>query len=129
MTKQAVVVRRDLRLRRADVASYVARASSAFLLDNSEVGEDDSRLVVPLSLEERDWLYGDRKTIVLGVQSESALRSLFEHADFRGLTVSLMTRPLTIDPKDDSTHEMVAVAIGPHDDDTVDELTGRLKLM
>lgn len=129
MTKQAVVVRRDLRLRRSEVASYVARASSAFLVENKEDGPDDAQLVVPLSQEEREWLYGDQKTIVLGVQSESTLKSVFDHAEFRGLTVSVMTRPRAEDPKDGSTHELVCVAIGPHDDDAVDEVTGDFKLM
>lgn len=123
MAKQAVVMRRDLRLRRAEVASFVARASSSFLYDSIDAEHKDG-ILVHLTQEEREWFLGDQKTIVLGVKSEDALRDVMNNAEFRGLTVSTLGHKTEGD-----VYSVVCVAIGPHDDETIDAVTGKLKLM
>lgn len=125
--KQVVVMRRDLKMRRAEVASYVAKVSSRFLYDNRDESSDD-RLTVPLTREESEWFYGDQKVIVLGVQSENALRSVMDRAEVQGLTISTMTRR-DDDGKTGVDYSLVCVAIGPHDDESIDQITGGLKLM
>lgn len=124
--KQAVVVRRDLRMRRAEVASYVAKASSRFLYDNREKSPDD-HLIVPFSHEESEWFYGNQKVIVLGVQSEADLKKIIDRAEVQGLTVSVMERHE--DEKMGQDYSPICAAIGPHDDDTIDAITGGLRLM
>lgn len=125
--KQVVVVRRDLRMRRAEVASCVARASSMFLLENSETTRD-GRLVVPFTQEESEWFYGDKKVIVLGAGSESALKHIITQAEIQGLTVNTISKR-DEDGKIGYDYTLVCAAIGPHDDDSIDEITGSLKLM
>lgn len=125
--KLAVVVRRDLRLRRAEVASYVARATSMFLYDNRDP-TDNNRLVVPFTSEESEWFYGDQKVIVLGVQSESVLRSVMDRAEVQGMTVSSLVRK-DYDSKLGGDYALICAAIGPHDGDSIDSITGGLKLM
>lgn len=124
-SKQVVVVRKDLRLRRAEVASYVARASSSFLLNN--IG-DGTPQQVPLSQEEAEWLCGGRKVIVLGVHTEDALRRVVDLAEIQGLTVSMLTKS-TMDDKRGFDGTAVCAAIGPHDEESIDAVTGGLKLM
>ena len=125
--KQVVIVRRDLRLRRAEVASCVARASSMFLSENRE-DTDDGSLLVPFTLEEREWFFGDKKVIVLGAQSEGALKHIVTQAEIQGLTVNTLSRHAMSD-KIDYERTLVCAAIGPHDDDSIDQITGNLKLM
>lgn len=123
--KQVVVVRRDLRLRRAEVAACVARASSTFLLNGCEDGPD---LQVSFSQEEREWFYGGRKVIVLGVATESALRRVVDMAEIQGLTVSTLSKR-DIDEKTGEEQSLVCAAIGPHDEESIDAVTGSLRLM
>lgn len=125
--KQAIVVRRDLRMRRAEIASCVARASSAFLFENSE-DTSNNDLIVPLTHEERDWFFGDRKTIVLGIQSESALRRIIDRAEIQGLNVNVISKDF-FEEKSMNESVIVCVAIGPHEDEVIDEITGNLKLV
>ena len=73
--KQVIVVRKDLRLRKSEMAAHVAHASMKFLLDNDE-SERGDELLVKLSMEEASWLQGSFRKIIVGVNSEEALKSL-----------------------------------------------------
>ena len=125
--KQVIVVRRDLKLRRAEIASCVARASSAFIIENIE-DSDDNKLVASLTQEEKEWFLGDRKTIVLGIQSEDALRRIIDKAEIQGLNVNVISKR-SFDEKISYEDIVICVAIGPHDEDLIDEVTGNLKLV
>ena len=125
--KQVIVVRRDLKLRRAEIASCVARASSAFIIENIE-DSDDNKLVASLTQEEKEWFLGDRKTIVLGIQSEDALRRIIDKAEIQGLNVNVISKR-SFDEKISYEDVVICVAIGPHDEDLIDEVTGNLKLV
>ena len=109
------------------MASYVARVSSRFMYDNREYTDQD-HLTVPLTREESEWFYGDQKVIVLGVQSEGALKNVIDRAEVQGLTIASMSRR-DDDGKTGVDYSLVCAAIGPHDDDTIDAITGNLKLM
>jgi peptidyl-tRNA hydrolase len=122
-------MRRDLRLRRAEAASYVARASLKFISLNASFS-DDPCATFSFSEEERDWFDGEQTVIVLGVTGETALRSITSKAEMLGLTVHTMTRDRASDAKDKSEDERVLVCavIGPHDEDSIDAVTSKLKL-
>jgi len=126
--KQVVVVRRDLRLKRAEAASYVARASSQFLVNNRQEGELSEIVEIPLSSEEKEWLDGDRLVIVLGVPSENALMAIVGRAEILGLTVATMQRQVRPDDKSELDTTVVCAALGPHDEDSIDAVTSKLKL-
>jgi len=121
--KQVILVRRDLRLKRAEAAAAVAKVSASFMVDLLS-----KEPPLALSVEESDWFFGDGKRIVLGVQSENAALSLMSRASIEGLTVFPLYRSVSDDDKSEWQNELIAVAIGPHDEDTIDELTARLKL-
>lgn len=114
-------------MRRAEVASYVAKVSTRFLYDNRDYTDDD-RLTVPFTREESEWFYGEQKVIVLGVQSEGALKNVMDRAEVQGLTIASMSRR-DDDGKTGVDYSLVCAAIGPHDDDTIDSITGNLRLM
>lgn len=125
--KQAIIVRRDLKMRRAEIVATVAKASSSFLVDNNESDRDD-QLRLTLTPEESAWLFGNSKRIILGVQSESALRSIMNRAELDGLTVCPQYRSTRCDEMD-FEDQLVCVAIGPHDEDAIDAITCNLKLI
>lgn len=126
-SKQVIIVRRDMKLRRSEVASLVARVSTKFMYDNRESTGDD-RLMVPFSQEESEWFYRDQKVIVLGVPSEGTLKNLVDRAEMQGLTVATMEHR-DDDGKNGIDYPLVCAAIGPHDEDAIDAITGNLKLM
>lgn len=124
--KQVVVMRQDLKMSRADVASCVARASSMFLWNNREETAYD-KLCVSLSQEESEWFYGDQKISLLEARSEWVLRAIADRAEIQGLTTSRLTMS-NEDEKIAMGSALVCVAIGPHEDDVIDSITGNFKL-
>jgi len=129
-TKQVVVVRRDLRLRRAEMAALVAKASMRFFLEN----DDSARLEVlhvELSKEESAWI-NDPQVVVLGVASLGALEAVAFKAEKHGLSTHSVTTQRKSDPDDeksDTVEQLAAIAVGPDASDIIDEITGRLKLL
>jgi peptidyl-tRNA hydrolase len=127
MSKQVIVIRRDLKLKRAEAASYVARSSMMFLLNNASFS-DDPCTTISFSEEEKEWFDGDGKVIVLGVKSESALEEIIGRAEIAGLTVYSMSRPCSEEEKGRVSDTLICAAIGPHRDDDIDTITSKLKL-
>lgn len=129
-TKQVIIVRRDIRMRRAEMVATAAKASVSFLVDNNE-SEHHDELQLKLTPDESAWLFGNSKRVILGVQSESALRSIMLQAELDGLTVCPQYRGMRLDEsKSDYCYEqLVCVAIGPHDEEAIDAITSNLKLI
>ena len=122
-SKQVILVRRDLRLKRAAMAALVARASAEFLLDNDESERGDT-MTIKLTPPEASWMASGRQVIVLGVSSESMLQSYLFKAEMAGIQCYPVS---TGDGA--GGYSVVAAALGPDDVDKVDEVTGRLKLI
>jgi peptidyl-tRNA hydrolase len=133
--KQVVVVRRDLRLRRAALAALVAKASSKFIFDN-DTSEQLDKLAVELTPYEAEWLQNDGTLVIVGVASENALKSLVFKAEIKGVPCYTVEKRVADDVKSDSpelefpeTVQIVAIALGPDEIDKIDEITGNLKLI
>lgn len=130
--KQVIVVRRDLKLKRASLAALVAKASAEFFVDNNESSRND-KLTVKLTPQESEWLMGGSTRIVLGVPSETVLRNLLMKAEIAGLSCYSVSASSSTsrDAGDigDVIEETLAVAIGPDDSDKIDQITGNLKLL
>jgi peptidyl-tRNA hydrolase len=126
--KQVIIIRKDLRLKRAAVAAMAAKVSCEFLIDNN-VSERGDVLKVNLTPQESDWLLGNSTRIILGVPSEDTLRSLMLKAELAGLSCYFMTgssSKMTDGPEYD---ELLCAAIGPDESERIDEITGNLKLI
>lgn len=114
--KQAIVVRTDLKMGKGKVAAQVAHAS----LTAAEAAQQKKRGWYD------GWKEGGQAKIVLKVESENALRDLFQKARGAGLPASLIEdRGLTqIEPG-----TVTCLGIGPAPEAEVDSITGKLRLL
>ena len=124
--KQVIVVRKDLHLRRSELAAYVATASMGFLIDNNESDRGDE-ISVKLSSEEAKWINGTYKKIVVGVDSEAELKDVMFRAELSGMGVYPVFDKRHVNNEGDVT--AACIAIGPDESELVDQVTGHLKLI
>jgi len=111
--KQVILVRQDLKLPKGKCAAQSAHASVDAVL------KSDSKLV-------KTWREEGMAKIVLKVKDEKELIKYFQLAKDDGLTVSLIT---------DAGRTVIApgtktcAAIGPDEEEKIDEITKGLKLL
>jgi peptidyl-tRNA hydrolase, PTH2 family len=120
--KQVIVIRKDLKLKRAEIAALASKASLEFLVNNSE-NKESNLLNVELTPAEIEWLSNNRTTIVLGIPSENMLRNLI----FRSEIAGIPSYSLSEDGGD--FEELLCASFGPDDSEKIDEITGKLKLI
>lgn len=121
-TKQAIIVRKDLGLRREKFAALIARASMKFIIDNNEAERKDE-LYVRLSNEEVNWLESSLP-VIFTVDSQLDLENLIFQAKMAGVNVH------SIFSNADSKIEektILCTAIGPDDSEVINQLTKGLK--
>ena len=127
-TKQVIVIRRDLRMRRGKEIAQGAHASMAWLRQRvmpllTSAGAVEQ---VEFSSAERDWLEGSLRKVTVKVGSEAELLAVYEKAIEAGLVVHLVTdRGLT---EFGGVPTRTCLAVGPDYDDLVDPVTGDLEL-
>lgn len=111
--KQVIVVNESLQLPRGKLAAQVAHAAVQGCLNASPTAQ-------------KRWLREGMPKIVLRADSESLLRALESRANSAQLPVALI---------EDAGHTVVeagtvtCLAIGPAEDDAINQLTGELKLV
>jgi PTH2 family peptidyl-tRNA hydrolase len=130
-TKQVIVVRKDLNMRKGKLAAQVAHASMAFITRNlkEQTYTDDNYVEarVYFNPEEEDWLDNSFTKVVVGVDSEDELMSVVGEAIHAGLTANVI-----IDSgktEFNGVRTITCAAIGPHDANKIDKITGDLKLL
>ena len=127
-TKQVIVIRRDLRMRRGKEIAQGAHASTAWLADRVLQGMTPDGTVdhVALSAAERSWLQSSFRKVTVKVSSEEELMAVYRKAVGAGLVVHLVTdRGLT---EFGGIPTRTCLAVGPDYDDLVDPVTGDLEL-
>ena len=127
-TKQVIVIRRDLRMRRGKEIAQGAHASTAWLADRVIQGMTPDGTVdhVALSAAERAWLESSFRKVTVKVGSEEELMAVYGKAVEAGLVVHLVTdRGLT---EFGGIPTRTCLAVGPDYDDLVDPVTGDLEL-
>jgi PTH2 family peptidyl-tRNA hydrolase len=115
-SKQVIVVRNDLNMRKGKMIAQGAHASLAAFM---EADPDDPALL--------DWLDGAGAKIAVSVPSEEALLDVYERARAAGLPCALITDAGRTEFGGVPTR--TAVAVGPAWSDAVDAITGELKLL
>jgi len=127
-TKQVIVVRRDLNMRKGKLAAQVAHASVKFLVENNESDRGDA-LLVRLTPDEASWLLGEGGStkIVVGVDTEGALQDLI----FRAKLLGIEAFPIVDAGRTEfnGVPTLTCAAFGPAAAAALDELTGNLKLL
>jgi PTH2 family peptidyl-tRNA hydrolase len=127
-TKQVIVIRRDLKMRRGKEIAQGAHASMAWLAERVVQQLSHPRIVpqVELSAAERLWLEGSFRKVTVKVSSQDELLAVYEQALEAGLVVHLITDGGLTEFGGVPTR--TCLGIGPDYDDLIDPVTGSLEL-
>jgi PTH2 family peptidyl-tRNA hydrolase len=127
-TKQVIVIRRDLKMRRGKEIAQGAHAATAWLADRvlQIMRPNGSVDLLALSPAEQAWLESSWRKVTVKVNSEEELMAVYQKALEAGLVVHLITdRGLT---EFGGVPTRTCLAIGPDYDDLIDPVTGDLEL-
>jgi len=133
-TKQVIVIRKDLKMRKGKMVAQGAHASMKAVIDEGEFdkmdwggGDTDPQLIITLSEDMNAWLIGLFTKICVSVDSEEELLTIYEQAKEAGLHCSLIQDAgLT---EFDGVPTYTAVAVGPASREDCDKITGNLPLL
>jgi peptidyl-tRNA hydrolase, PTH2 family len=111
--KQVIVVRQDLRLPAGKLAAQVAHAAVSCYDKTS-------------AATKKKWLAEGMKKVVLKVKDEKELLKYADSARMAGLATSIITDAgrTVVEPG-----TITCAGIGPDDDDSIDAVTGSLKML
>lgn len=113
--KQVIILRRDLNMRKGKMCSQAAHASVGVFVENQE--DDKTKF----------WLETGMAKIVVGCESEQELMELREKARVEGIMSFLVKDAGKTEFNGEAT--FTALAVGPDEEEKVDEVTGHLKLL
>ena len=125
-TKQVIVVRRDLQMRKGKMCAQAAHAAMMFLTRNNK-SEDPMKLTVELTQQEADWLQNSFTKIVVGCDSEKELNDIVDAAREADIEAHVC-----IDNGATEFHgvkTMTCAAFGPEEEEVLNKITGHLKLL
>jgi len=128
ISKQVIVMRKDLNMRKGKMVAQGAHASMKAILDNP-IERSDSGMLIGWEHESalEDWLKGRFTKVCLSVDSEKEMLELYQKAKEKGLMCSLITDAGLTEFGGVPTR--TCIAIGPNWSDEIDEITGHLKLL
>jgi peptidyl-tRNA hydrolase, PTH2 family len=127
-TKQVIVIRRDLRMRRGKEIAQGAHAAMLWLTEKlgRPAPEFPDFHVVSLTEAELHWLRTGTRKITVRVSSEEELLTLQDAANVAGLRAHVVADAgLT---EFGGVPTLTALAIGPDWEDVMDAVTGKLEL-
>ncbi len=133
-TKQVIVMRRDLKMRRGKEIAQGSHASMAFVTRRlQKVNPDDRRggcgprlYEISLTDDEVAWLETSFAKVTCQIKSEEELITLVEKAKVAGLTTHLVTDAGKTEFNGVPTH--TCCAIGPHTSEKFEGITSDLEL-
>jgi PTH2 family peptidyl-tRNA hydrolase len=127
-TKQVIVMRTDLNMRKGKMIAQGSHASMAFLTRNGMIDSDKFLNIQMTNLKEaQEWMQNSFTKICVGVSSEAELDEIFKKAEDAGLTVHMVVDNGVTEFNGVKTK--TCLAIGPHYSDKIDKITGHLKLL
>jgi PTH2 family peptidyl-tRNA hydrolase len=121
-TKQVIIIRKDLKMRRGKEISQAAHGSLAFI---SRQLENGNRGVI-LTPAQAEWLESSYKKITVTVNSEEELLAIYDQAKEKGIESHLVTDKGLTEFHNIPTH--TCVVLGPDYNDVLDPLTKHLPL-
>lgn len=126
-TKQVIIIRKDLKMRRGKEIAQACHSSISFLTRRIQRVIDDGRNIIKsLSKAELAWIRSGFAKICLQVNSEDELRDLHQKAKEAGLESHLVIDSGKTEFGGVPT--VTCLAIGPDQCDKIDIITGHLKL-
>jgi PTH2 family peptidyl-tRNA hydrolase len=123
-TKQVIVIRKDLNMRKGKIAAQAAHASVAVLTDCLVKG--DVLWTFWPGEEMEHWLENSFTKICVYVNSEEELLGIYKHAKKREIICSLIKDSGKTEFKEPT---YTAVAVGPAEVEIVNKITGELPLL
>ena len=129
-TKQVIVIRKDLKMRKGKMVSQGAHASEKVFFDRGYIQRDEIGLpvlVVPLTTDMAEWVENIFTKIVCSVNSLEELIALFDMAHTLGIPCSLIQDAGLTEFGGVPTY--TAIAIGPAKNEEVDKVTKGLPLL
>ena len=135
-TKQVIVVRKDLNMRKGKLAAQVAHASMKAILDRMfkmpakhkwlEHVWDEWSISILQGSPLYDWLTDKFTKIVVYVNSEEELMDLYIEAQKKNILHALIQDAGLTEFKEPT---YTCIAIGPDKNEVIDEITGGLPLL
>lgn len=130
--KQVIVINTALNMRKGKMVAQGSHSSVNGILSNAIQSEDDDHLIftlkIPKGSQLAEWLTDGRHAkIVVGVNSEEELLSIYQQATESGLNAYLVTDMGLTEFHGNPTK--TCLSIGPDDAEKIDEITGHLKLL
>ena len=125
-SKQMLIVRKDLNMRKGKIAAQCAHASMKAILDQMQ--SKNGKMTLDLSDEAlKGWIDGKFTKICVSVDSEKELHEIFGKAKTAGLTCAMITDAgLT---EFGGVPTKTCCAIGPDYSEIIDSITGHLPLL
>lgn len=128
-TKQVIVIRKDLKMRRGKEIAQGSHASIAFLTRRFALAQQNNNIIFPnvfLSKAEQDWLDGSFTKVVCQVGSLEELQEVETCARLAKVeTHVVVDNGLT---EFNGIKTTTCLAIGPDYEDKIDKITGHLRL-
>lgn len=123
-SKQVIIIRKDLNMRKGKACSQAAHASMKCFFDLMTNNGDNYSMNISNPFI-KDWIRGLFTKITVSVNSEKELLDLYNQAKDAGLLCSLIKDAGLTEFKEPT---FTAVAIGPDDSDKIDLITKNLSL-
>ena len=131
ISKQVIVMRKDLNMRKGKMIAQGAHASMKVFFDKmTAYGKTQGRPYfkgLALNSEEAEWVDGIFTKICVSVNSEAELLDVYNKAREAGLNCSLIQDAGLTEFGGVATY--TCVAIGPNYSDKIDLITGNLQLL
>lgn len=127
-TKQVIVIRKDLKIRRGKEMAQAAHASMSFLTKHlNGIPTDKSMPYVStfITKAQEEWLLSSFRKIVCYVESEQELLDLHKKAQDLGLESYLITDAGYTEFNEPTN---TCIAIGPDYSENIDKVTSDLRL-
>lgn len=130
-TKQVIVIRKDLNMRKGKMCAQAAHASMKVILDEMCSYKFDKYTHYHMSVNEKtpmeNWLNGTFTKVVVGCDSEEELIDLKNKAIDSEIPCSIIQDIGKTEFHNKPTY--TALAIGPGEIEKIDKITGNLKLL
>jgi len=121
MVKQAIIVRKDMNLKRKEIISQATKASIKFIVENNE-SERCGQLLVNLSSDETAWLTGSFLQDIMFVETKEQLENIMFKAEILGIEVYPVFSKMG-----NNMSETSCVALGPDEPEIINKLIHGLK--
>lgn len=126
-SKQVIVVRKDLNMRKGKMVAQGAHASMKAILDAMINVEEEKVLYLEPGTPMTDWINGIFTKVCVSVDSEEELLSIYNNAKVQGYNAALIQDVGLTEFGGVPTY--TCCAIGPNWEDEVNAITGHLKLL